>query len=371
MYRMSADGRFPVQFVNDTRGAWSSAQIHVYGLGLDAAGRWCRLRADGAMLPIDPADANAPGHLTKRGVNYAAYAFPISEATAFRMPAHITAGRFYISVGAPMHIALGDDAWAAPDPLNPSDPNVDTVYDRYDFDWAFGRVAFSGNTTQVESFGLPYTVRLKRASTGDDRPAGIALGRNAVFGAYERAVGVPFRSLAGPARIIAPFRGTFRPGQPGQDYLQPAIDEAWRRYSVSPFQLQLPGELFTGGVVDGRLRFFRNAEGPYTIARPSTYDVMAGANALASGNDAQRRLGAQLCAAFNRGVADDTSKWLAASAYYPADGLKNDYAMFFHAIGLDRRACGFAGDDVNDQGSVQRLPDADDPPTSLALHIGW
>ena len=40
-------------------------------------------------------------------------------------------------------------------------------------------------------------------------------------------------------------------------------------------------------------------------------------------------------------------------------------------VGLDRRACAFAGDDVNDQGCVQRLPDADDPPTSLALHIGW
>ena len=70
-------------------------------------------------------------------------------------------------------------------------------------------------------------------------------------------------------------------------------------------------------------------------------------------------------------VAVDTSKWLTPSAYYPKAGLKNDYAMFFHGIGLDHRAYGFAYDDVNDQSSVQILPDANDPPTLLTLAIGW
>ena len=325
----------------------------------------------GTMLPMDPADAHAPGHLRKNGVDYAAYSFPISAAAALRMPAHITGGRFYISVGSPMYIALGDNSWAGPDPLNPADPNIDTVYDWYEFTWVFGQVAFGGNTTQVDSFGLPYTVRLVRESTGYDRTAGIALARDEVFAEYERTVGVPFRSLSGPARILAPYKATFRSGGPGQDYLQPAIDAAWSHYTVSPFHYQLLGDLFTGGVVDDRLRFFRNADGPYTIARPDTYDVMAGANSLARGNEVQKQLGAQLCAAFNRGVAADTSKWLAAASYYPQNALKNDYAMFFHAISLDRRAYGFSYDDVNDQSSVQILPDANDPPTSLALRIGW
>ncbi|WP_191292100.1 beta-1,3-glucanase family protein [Kitasatospora herbaricolor] len=75
------------------------------------------------------------------------------------------------------------------------------------------------------------------------------------------------------------------------------------------------------------------------------------------------------CAAFNRGVALDTTRWYAPGAYYPAPTAKNDYAGFFHCVGLGHRACGFAYDDVNDQSSVRILPDAD-PPSRLTIGIG-
>lgn len=82
-------------------------------------------------------------------------------------------------------------------------------------------------------------------------------------------------------------------------------------------------------------------------------------------------LGAEFCAAFNRGVAMNPAVWWGpSSGYYPAGVAKNDYAGFFHTVGLQGRAYGFAYDDINDQSSVKILPNAN-PPTRLTIGIGW
>jgi hypothetical protein len=80
-------------------------------------------------------------------------------------------------------------------------------------------------------------------------------------------------------------------------------------------------------------------------------------------------LGAEFCAAFNRGVAQNTANWYNPAAYYTGN-VKNDYAQFFHTIGIGHRAYGFAYDDINDQSSVRILPNAN-PPTSLTIGVGW
>jgi len=365
-----AKGRFPVHFVNRTHGKWGDDQVWIYALGMDAAGRWCHVKADGTMLPMDRADENAPGHLTKNGRNYAAYAFPLSRAAGFRMPATITGGRFYVSVGSPMYIALGDNGWAGPDIRNPSDPNQDVVFDWVEFTWAYGRIPFGGNTTMVDQFGLPLTMRLQNAASGYDRTVGITKSRAEVFSGYEAAVGPAFRTLVGTERITGPGKGTFAPGQPEQHYFDSAIDQAWSWYATHPFEYHLLLDVFTGGVVDGRLRFYKNGVGPSYVSKPGSYDVVACTGALATGSDDELQLEAQLCAALNRGVATDTSKWLSAASYYPA-GVRNDYAMYFHQIGLLGRAYAFSYDDVNDQSTVEILTDPMSPPDALTITVGW
>ena len=79
---------------------------------------------------------------------------------------------------------------------------------------------------------------------------------------------------------------------------------------------------------------------------------------------------AEICAAFNRGVAMNTSLWWGSSSGYYTTAIKNEFALFFHQIGLSGRAYGFAYDDINDQSTVKILPNAN-PPTSLTLGIGW
>jgi len=119
------------------------------------------------------------------------------------------------------------------------------------------------------------------------------------------------------------------------------------------------------------LQFTRNGAGPFFLNKPTSSDVLACSGALASGGMTSQalELGAEFCAAFNRGVALNTANWYNPATYY-TNSTQNDYAGFWHQIGIDRRAYGFAYDDVNDQSAVKILPNAN-PPSSLTISIGW
>ncbi|MBT2482779.1 hypothetical protein J7E94_32315 [Streptomyces sp. ISL-94] len=68
-------------------------------------------------------------------------------------------------------------------------------------------------------------------------------------------------------------------------------------------------------------------------------------------------------------MALDTASWYSPAAYYTGPA-GNDYAGFFHTVGLNQRASGFPYDDIHDQSTVQILSNSG-PPTSLTLGIGW
>ena len=80
-------------------------------------------------------------------------------------------------------------------------------------------------------------------------------------------------------------------------------------------------------------------------------------------------LGADVCAAFNRGVALNTADWYNPASYY-TNALHNDYAKFWHQVAIVSRAYGFSYDDVNDQSSFKGLSNAN-PPSSVTISIGW
>ncbi|RCG32820.1 hypothetical protein DQ384_04965 [Sphaerisporangium album] len=368
-------GTFPVTFQNNTGGRWTNAQVYVLILGIVTPGEWSYLKPDGTPAHIDHLEENAPGHLTKNGRNYANMSFSLAQASTVRIPPRLEGGRMYISLGSPMYIPISPDdrGWGGPDLLNPGDPNADVHFDWYEFTYQHGVIPFGGNTTQVDMFGFPMTARLVQTAIGYDQTVGITLTRDQVRTRYTAAVGTPFKGLANTYRIVAPRTSPlFRPGGAQAGHLQAAIDQAWSQYTVNQFTLSRPGRTFTGRVTGGRLQFTKNGAGPFYLNKPSTADVMQCAGALASAgmSTTELELGAEFCAAFNRGVALSTANWYNAGTYYPAGTAKNDYAGFFHSIGLGGRAYGFAYDDVNDQSSVKILPNAD-PPTSLTIGIGW
>ena len=367
------DGSFPVTFVNDTDGRWSDARIYVTGLGQTAPGQWAYLKPDGTMAPLDHTMADAPGHLTKDGRDYANMSFTLAEAKTVRMPPRVEGGRLYISVGEPMYIGISPDdkGWAGPNLRSRSDPNYGTVFDWYEFTYAHGAIPFGGNTTQVDQFGLPLVARLEQASSGYDRRTGITLSRAEVFSRYEDKVGRAFRTLAQKERILAPrTAASFDEGGEYGDNLDSAIDRAWDDWKDG-FRLTRLNQTFKGEVENGRLVFTKDGDGPFFVRKPSTPDVFQCSGALASAGmtTTALELGAELCAAFNRGVARGTGDWYTPSAYYDAK-VDNQYAAFFHSVNIDRRSYAFAYDDVNDQSSVTILPNSE-PPTRLTIGIGW
>ncbi|GIG64462.1 hypothetical protein HNR73_001868 [Phytomonospora endophytica] len=269
-------------------------------------------------------------------------------------------------------ISPDDRGWGGPDINNPGDPNLQTAFDWYEFTYIHGLVPFGGNTTQVDMFGFPMTARLTQSAIGYDQTVGITATRDQVRARFTQAVSSAFDGLLDSRRILAPRSSpAFRPGGANAGYLQGYINAVWNQYTTGQFTLNRLGQTFTGRVSGGRLQFTKNGAGPFYLNKPTSADVFSCSGALASPgmNVTELELGAEFCAAFNRGVAANTATWWQASAYY-AGATDNEYSAFFHTIGLANRAYGFPYDDVNDQSSVKILPNAN-PPSGLTITVGW
>jgi hypothetical protein len=120
---------------------------------------------------------------------------------------------------------------------------------------------------------------------------------------------------------------------------------------------------------DGLLHYSFQGVSGYTVSKPTPTDVWQCGGALASGNTVELALEAEFAAAFNRGVAHNTSLWWNSSSYYQGPA-QNAYAAYIHTVVLDHRSYAFPFDDVNDQSSVIILPNAN-PPTLVTLTVAW
>jgi len=365
-------GAYPVTFQNNTHGAWSNGQIYVTIFGQASPGQWSFVRADGSTVHVNHLDATAPGHLTKNGVNYPNMSFTLAQASTIQMPPNIQGGRIYLSVGSPLYIVIppDDSGWAGPDPNNPNDPNANVYYGWYEFTFVAGQLNYAGNTTQVDMFGLPLTSRVQQASSGFDQTNGINLTRQQVMSEYAASVGTPFKSLENSFRIISPRTSPqFGSGGAQAGYFNSAIGQFWTYYASHPFTFNEPGFSYGGQVVGNRLRFSENGAGPYFVTEPTSQDVAQCSNTLASGVPPELRLEADLCAAFNRGVALTPTDWNTPADYF-SSSPDNSYAQFFHSISIGNLAYDFAYDDVNGQSAVAILPNSQ-PPSRLTIGVGW
>jgi hypothetical protein len=368
----AAPGTFPLTIDNRAAATYPAAKVFVTILGQATPGHWSYLTRDGVAHPIDHRMASAPGHLTKDGRSFPNMSFNLAGGNTVRIPARFEGARVYISLGSPMYLGVSpdDQGWAGPDLHNPNDPNRTVLFDWYEFTWRNGVIPFGGNTTQVDMLGFPMTARVRQTGTGFDRTTGIALTRKQVFDRYKSAVTGPFRQLETPQRIVAPRTGApFAVTGASAKYLAPTIDKVWNQWATKGFRLTRLNQTFTGKVQGNQLVFRKDGAGPYVLRKPTSQDVWACAGSLASAgmNTTELELGAEVCAAFNRGVAGDTSQWYRPADYYRA-GTGNQYAGFMHSIGLGHRAYGFAYDDVNDQSSVVIAGNAK-PPTSVTLTV--
>ena len=369
-------GGFAEYFVNNT--GLSADQIYVTEIGQTSPGHWSWIDQNGVAHAIDHNAANAPGHLTKNGVNYANMSFTLAQANNLAlMPSEFQGGRIFLSMKQPLYIGISPDnsGWAGPNPTNPADPNYSTVYDWYEMTFKNGSVPFGGNTTQVDQFGFPFSFNVTQNSTGFSATAGMTLSRDQVFQQFATSVPAEFQGLVlhdatgNPLRIVAP-----RTMQPGalSTWLDPSINDFWTTYQTNQFNYQGAGYTVHGSV-DASNHFVYSVTTSagntttYSMAKPTTAQTFA-ANGPFVGSGQQGAFLAELDAAFNRGVATSPSQWANVAAYYPTGGRWNNFAQFFHANSINHLAYGFPYDDVNSQSSVVILGNSR-PPTQLSFDL--
>ena len=137
-------------------------------------------------------------------------------------------------------------------------------------------------------------------------------------------------------------------------------------YQNNPFTFNCDAGSFTCYTSGDYLYFTSSGGQSGRVAKPNTQEVLEGKGNLASGTSIELVVEAQLCAAFNRGVATDPANWGNASAYYQ-NSTSNLYSGFWHDHSVDRYAYGFCYDDVFDNSTLLHYSN----PKALIVDLRW
>jgi hypothetical protein len=267
--------------------------------------------------------------------------------------------------------------YAGPNPLNATDPNTNTNYDWYEFDWGGTADTIWINTTQVDMFGLPLTLDLWASSETYHMQTGITESVATLDQEFAAQTPAIFQaSPISPLRIWAPAHTTFGVGQTNGNYFDSYVNAVWSEYATTPLVVLMDNNSreFSGTTSGTTFNFTEvnlnngayGGAGTYTINKPTTQDLLLCAGSMATGTGVTAALEAQFCAAFNRHVMDTYADWTVTTDYY-LTAPTNYYSAFWHAHSIGGLSYGFAYDDVNNQSSSIVEGGAE----HMAFGIGW
>ncbi|ORX78546.1 hypothetical protein BCR32DRAFT_294990 [Anaeromyces robustus] len=369
------DGKMVIQINNNTGGAWRDDEIYWIVLGRNANHEFSYLDSEGNLIKVDPSLNDATTPIGNR--RYASSIIhKLSDTKHVYLPA-VESGRMYISYGEPVYITFNDGGYAGPDVNNETDPNANTLFEYFEFTTELinGTITFHGNTTRVDFFSFPYMIRLTNKNGDYDRWEGDVGSREEIFNAFKNSVSDPFKTLVDQYRIMAPCKTSFNEGRQYGDYFDSYIEQFWSKYSQENLEFHCEGGDFNGHVEGNKMIFSKLGDSKsFIIDKPTTQDVLEGRGAFdrGSSNDPERTkielvIEAQLCAAFNRGIATEPQNWNNVSSYYKSNPLYNEYSQFFHLHSVTGKAYGFCYDDVNDQSTLLECGNAG----VLVIDLRW
>ena len=355
--------RIAIELNNKTNGKYSDNEIYWCIVGKNANNQLCYLDKDGNMIPA----SESLNTVQVGNDKYANIYHTLAEADYVYTPT-IRSGRMYISYGKPVYLKfVGTTGYAGPDLNNPGDVNANTLFEFAEF--TIEGKFYWGNTTRVDYFCFPMITRLVGSATygGYDKVVGDIGTRDEIFNAFKNEAPEAFKTLVRDDRIMAPCKSKFNVGEKYGNYFDNYINEFWNKYSRETLQFSTEAGNFTGRVVGNQMQFTKaNDSTVYTIDKPTTQDVLEGKGAFDKGNGTEKAIEAQLCAAFNRGVATEPDKYYKPSEYYK-NSVNNFYAGFFHRHSVLGFAYGFCYDDVNDQSTLLQYDKAD----ALVIDLRW
>lgn len=395
------NGMTTFNIVNSTGGKYADNQVYWLILGKDwDTHQYVHVDANGHLVPMSLGDNTIP--VPNRTTGYANYAISLAQAQSITIPA-LESARIYLSVGKPVLIQvnsnnLGQLAYAGPDLNNSTDPNLGVTFDFGEFNINRANVSNPGiyvNTSRVDIFGLPLQLNVKGLD-GYDATVGEPLTetRDELFARFALEVPAEFRGLAqapyAPYRIMSPAHASFddginvatgaqdRPRGANAAYLDDYVTSIWNQYKTQDLVVDLHNgwPQMTGRVGADNVFTFSDGAGSYRInGKPTTTQVMLGNGLLddASGtsdklaHDKQLQLQAQICAALNRHVAEQSfNHWWDAAYFYPASQPANYFTKFWHRHSINGLAYGFSYDDVGGHSPSIYTPG----PQSVTFTIG-
>ncbi|MGY5129590.1 beta-1,3-glucanase family protein [Streptomyces nigrescens] len=346
----------PLHLVNNS-GAYANSSVWIYLVGNDGT-QQVHVTPDGELRPVALAD-NGPDGFTD-------YAIPLAASGTTTLHLPQMSGRIYTALGSKLKFKAVEDgngkaALAYPAGWVTGDPNYDVLHDCAEFTYNSGGMYC--NTTMVDMFSVPLAIKLsgaKEQTTGALKDG----ARARVFSDVKAAEGFD-RLVIGDRRVIAPGHG-LDSGLFANDYLAPAIDEAWSAYAAKDLSVTTNAGTFTGRVRDGKLVFTvpqglkgqgggapsgswgRAPTGTVSFDKPSTRDVLFCDGTLAAPNDSTLGpVAAILGAALNRStLTSHATQPTTDPATFYRQRLTNHYARAMHAATQDGKAYGFAFDDV-------------------------
>lgn len=362
-----SDEKVLLQLNNKTNGQYTDEQIYWCILGYNSDHQLCYMDKDGNLVPA----STELNNITINDRTVANVCHSLAESSYVYVPT-IESGRMYLSYEKPIYLTFNQAAdgtlgYAGPDLNNTSDPNVDTLFEFAEF--TVDGKNYWGNTTRVDFFSFPMITRLVGHTQygGYDKTVGDIGTRAEIFDTFVQNAPAAFKTVVNDKRIMAPCKTTFNEGQPYANYFDSYIEEFWSKYSQEDLVFQCEGGTFTGRVEGNRMKFTKSGDSAeYYVNKPTTQDVLEGKGAFNNGNATEKVIEAQLCAAFNRGVATEPSKWNKPSEYYK-NSINNYYAGFFHEHSVVGLAYGFCYDDVNDQSTLLQYGNAD----ALIIDLRW
>lgn len=369
------DDRMYFQMNNKTKGQYSDDQVYWCILGKNPkTHELCYVDTNGNLIPV-----SLSMNTVKKGDRMCAnICNTLAQKDYVYMP-DIESGRMYLSYGSPVYITInqgadGNMGFAGPDLNNASDPNADVLFEFIEF--TITNKEYWGNTSRVDFYSFPMATRLIGEGgwnnfPGDadvyDKTVGDLGTRAEMFAAFKNEVPAAFQTLLTDKRIMAPCKLTFNEGKQYSNYFDNYINKFWSKYSTQDLVFSCDAGTFRGRVHGDTMVFTKDGVGgTYTIYKPTTQDVLEGKGNMARGNSTELVIEAQLCAAFNRGVATEPENYDNESAYYK-NSNSNFYSGFFHNHSFDRLAYGFCYDDVNDHSTLLHYTN----PTGLIIDLKW
>ena len=369
------DDRMYFQMNNKTKGQYSDDQVYWCILGKNPkTHELCYVDTNGNLIPV-----SLSMNTVKKGDRMCAnICNTLAQKDYVYMP-DIESGRMYLSYGSPVYITInqgadGNMGFAGPDLNNAADPNADVLFEFIEF--TITNKEYWGNTSRVDFYSFPMATRLIGEGgwnnfPGDadvyDKTVGDLGTRAEMFAAFKNEVPAAFQTLLTDKRIMAPCKLTFNEGKQYSNYFDNYINKFWSKYSTQDLVFSCDAGTFRGRVHGDTMVFTKDGVGgTYTIYKPTTQDVLEGKGNMARGNSTELVIEAQLCAAFNRGVATEPENYDNESAYYK-NSNSNFYSGFFHNHSFDRLAYGFCYDDVNDHSTLLHYTN----PTGLIIDLKW